>query len=136
MMKKFTSDNQKIGEIGENIACKFLMKQGFVIKEKNYTKRYGEIDIISEKKNVLHFIEVKSVSKDLNNKAEKETFNNYQPEDNLHSWKLKRLSRVIQSYLLRINVSDNQEWQFDVIIVFLDTAKKLARVKFIENIIL
>ncbi|MBI4691919.1 MAG: YraN family protein [Candidatus Terrybacteria bacterium] len=42
------TDKQKIGEIGENTACKFLMKQGFIIKDRNYRKKWGEIDIIAQ----------------------------------------------------------------------------------------
>ena len=38
MPKVFTSETQKIGEIGEKIAEKFLMKHGFSILDRNYTK--------------------------------------------------------------------------------------------------
>ncbi|MCG2694717.1 YraN family protein, partial [Candidatus Parcubacteria bacterium] len=48
----------------------------------------------------------------------------YRPEDNLHPWKLKRLSRVLQSYLLNKNISEDQEWKFDVITVYLDIPNK------------
>ena len=61
MPKVFTSEKQKIGEIGENVAAKFLMKHGFAILDRNYTKKWGEIDIVAEKDNLLHFVEVKSV---------------------------------------------------------------------------
>ena len=60
-MKHFTSDTQKTGEIGENVAVKFLMKHGFAILDRNYTKKWGEIDIVAEKDSKLHFVEVKSV---------------------------------------------------------------------------
>ena len=62
MPKVFTSKKQKIGEIGENIACKFLVKQGFSILDRNYTKKWGELDIVARKYDKLYFIEVKSVS--------------------------------------------------------------------------
>ena len=61
-MKIFTSKSQKIGEIGEDIAEKFLMKSGFTIVERNYTRKWGEIDIIAKKRGVVCFFEVKSVS--------------------------------------------------------------------------
>jgi Holliday junction resolvase-like predicted endonuclease len=41
MPKVFMSEKQKIGEIGENIACKFLMKHNLKILDKNYTKKMG-----------------------------------------------------------------------------------------------
>jgi putative endonuclease len=59
MPKIFTSKTQIIGEIGENIAVKFLMKHNFQILERNYTKKWGEIDIVGKKLGKLHFIEVK-----------------------------------------------------------------------------
>ena len=51
-------------EIGENIAVRFLVKHNFSILERNYTKKWGEIDIIAEKSSKLYFIEVKSVTRE------------------------------------------------------------------------
>ncbi len=58
-MKVFTSDKQKIGEIGEAVVCTFLMKHGHEILERNYTKKWGEIDIVTRVTNMpdnIHFI--------------------------------------------------------------------------------
>lgn len=135
MPKVFTSKTQKIGEIGENIAVKFLVKQGFAILERNYTKKWGEIDIIAKKDSKIYFIEVKSVSRNLINVSQ-ETLDRYKPEDNMHAWKLKRMSRTIQTYLLAHKEYDDYEWQVDLITVFLDLIDKKAKVKRIEDIIL
>ena len=35
MPKTFTSETQKTGELGENIAVKFLMKHGFLVLDRN-----------------------------------------------------------------------------------------------------
>ncbi len=126
---------QKIGKTGEDIACKFLARRGFSIIERNYWKKWGELDIIVEKDNIIHFVEVKTVSREnLNNIL----VNNdeYRPEDNIHKWKLKRLSRTIQTYLFEKNMSEESKWQFDVVVVFLDTKRKTAKVRFLENIII
>jgi len=48
------------GNIAEERACSFLYDNGFIIIEQNFYSRFGEIDIIATKDNVLHFIEVKS----------------------------------------------------------------------------
>ena len=136
MPKVFTSETQKIGEIGENIAVKFLVKQNFNILDRNYTKKWGEIDIVAEKADKIYFIEVKSVSRlDLNNVSQ-ETLDQYKPEDNMHPWKLKRMSRTIQTYLLSENVPEEKEWQVDLLVVFLDIKNKKARVKVVKDIIL
>ena len=124
---------RKIGDVGENIACKFLVKRDFEIIEQNYSKKWGEIDIIAKKTNKLHFIEVKSVS---HLPVSYET-DNYNPEDNLHPWKLQRLSRVIQTYLLGYKgVTHETDWQFDVAVVYLNIKSLQAKVNYMEDIIL
>ena len=47
---------------GEDEACKFLIKKGFKILERNFRKGYGEIDIIALDDKTLVFIEVKTRS--------------------------------------------------------------------------
>jgi putative endonuclease len=136
MPKVFTSQTQKIGEIGENIAAKFLVKHGFSILGRNYTKKWGEIDIIAEKNTKIYFIEVKSVSRETISMVTQETLDQYHPEDNMHPWKLKRLSRTIQTYLLSKKVPDEKEWQFDLLVVFMDMNNKKAKIKVVSDIIL
>ena len=48
------------GNIAEDKACDFLYEKGFFVIERNFYSRFGEIDIIASKDEVLHFIEVKS----------------------------------------------------------------------------
>ena len=48
------------GSIAEQKACDFLFDNGYTIIERNFYSRFGEIDIIATKDEVLHFIEVKS----------------------------------------------------------------------------
>src|SRR5258706_3934112 len=143
MPKVFTSETQKTGEIGENIAVKFLVKHGFLVVERNYTKKWGEIDIIAEKANKIYFIEVKSVNtpsafgiSPLARGRTKEGVDQYHPEDNMHPWKLKRLSRTIQTYLLSKKIAEEKEWQVDLLVVFLDLKNKKSRVKVVSDIIL
>jgi putative endonuclease len=136
MPKVFTSETQKVGEIGENIATKFLVKYSFSILDRNYTKKWGEIDIIAEKANKLYFIEVKSVSRETLNDVTHETLDQYHPEDNMHPWKLKRMARTIQTYLLSKKISEKKEWQVDLLVVFLDIKNKKAKIKVVSDIIL
>ena len=137
----------KIGALGEDIACRFLKEKEFKIIERNYRKKWGEIDIVAEKENslprqnggvVLHFVEVKSVSREiLDSDVIRETsFKEYRPEDMVHPWKVKRMQRVIQSYLLEKNISEDREWQFDILAVIIDQNKKISKVRFTEDMIL
>ncbi|HIC11924.1 MAG TPA: YraN family protein [Sulfurimonas sp.] len=48
------------GNIAEDKACVFLYENGYEIVERNFYSRFGEIDVIVTKENVLHFVEVKS----------------------------------------------------------------------------
>jgi Holliday junction resolvase-like predicted endonuclease len=74
-MKIFTSKNQKIGLLGEKYAEMFLVKHGFSIIDRNFSTRFGEIDIVAVKDNSYHFIEVKTitVSHETNLNSDKDT---------------------------------------------------------------
>ncbi len=127
-MKKFSSETQRKGEMGESIACKYLLKGGFEILERNYTRKWGEIDIIACKQGILHFIEVKSVTR--------ENFDGnlaIRPEDQMHAWKQKKLARTIELYVNEHSIGD---WQFDVACIYMNVIQRKARVKLLENIIL
>ncbi len=141
MPKVFTSEKQKIGETGEKVAAQFLMKQGFSIIETNYTKKWGEIDIVAEIDGCIHFVEVKSVTcrilPKITRETEEEEGNDaYRPEDNMHPWKLKRLSRTIQTYLVSNKVPEETRWQVDLAVVYLQMESRQARVKILPNIII
>ena len=119
------TEKRKLGDIGENIACDFLEKRGFEIIERNYLRKWGEIDIVTRKSNLIHFIEVKSVTHGTSE---------YRPEDNMHPWKLKRLSRAMQTYLLDRKL--DCDWQLDLVTVKIDQQNRKARVEIIENVII
>jgi putative endonuclease len=122
------------GNIGEDIACKFLMKKGFTIMDRNYLKKWGEIDIVAKKRNIFHFIEVKSVEvKDSNDNV---SSNSFRPEENVHVLKQRRLRRVIQTYLLERGQGLDVEFFFHVVVVRMNTETRRAKVSLIENVIL
>jgi putative endonuclease len=135
MPKVFTSKTQKVGEIGENIAVKFLMKHGFSILDRNYTKKWCEIDIVVEKSGKLHFLEVKSVSRLTLDNVAHET-SDYRPEENMHPYKMQRMARTIQTYLLNKKIKEEKEWQVDLLVVYLDLNNKKAKIKEIKDIVL
>lgn len=124
-MKRFTSKTQKIGEIGEDIAVKFLMKQGFSILERNYTKKQGEIDIIGKKDKKLVFFEVKSVT--CENIVSRETF--ITPYDNLTPQKIDKLKRTVSAYLVENRVPHETEVDMMLCAVWIDINSKQAKVE-------
>jgi putative endonuclease len=132
------TEKRKTGNLGEDLACRFLIKHGFDIIERNYLKKCGEIDIIAKNNDIIHFIEVKSISCETiqNVSGETNIDSNYRPEDNLHPWKLERLAKTIQIYLAEKCVSNETSWIFDVITVYIDKKRLISKVSMLENIIL
>ncbi len=126
------SENRKIGDIGEEAACKYLTNKGYVLIARNYWKPWGEIDIVAEKGNTLVFVEVKSVTREPLSRGEQKV----RPEENFHPAKLKRLHRAIQTYLIENKVPESKPWQIDLACVYLDFSTKKARVELLENIVL
>jgi putative endonuclease len=114
------TEKRKLGDIGENITCDYLKRHGFEILDRNYLRKWGELDIVAKKKNI----------KDVNHVT-----SGYRPEDNVHPQKLKRLSRAIQTYILERRL-DNMDWQLDIAIVRIDQTNRKARVEILENIII
>jgi putative endonuclease len=141
-MKNIT-EKRKTGNLGEDLACRFLTKQGFNVIERNYLKKCGEIDIIANNKGILHFIEVKAVSCETIPSVSgaclaRETSKNegFRPEDNVHPWKLQRLAKTVQIYLTEKNVPHETNWQFDVVTVYIDKKRLVSKVSIIENVAL
>jgi putative endonuclease len=51
--------NRLSGAWGEELALRYLMQRGYVLIERNYRTRYGELDLILRQGNTLVFVEVK-----------------------------------------------------------------------------
>lgn len=128
------SNHIETGKIGEEIAVRFLAKQGFLVIERNYRKKWGEIDVIAKKGEKIYFVEVKSVSREnLSSDVKLESqYDVYQAEDNLHPRKLERLRRVVETYCMEKNIEE--DFQMDAIIVKINEKNKIAKIKRIENI--
>lgn len=127
----------RVGKVGEEVVAKFLVQNGFEIRDRNYSKKWGELDIVAVKDKKLHFVEVKTVSWDSMGEGSGERINQYRPEDNMHPQKLKRLARIVETYLAqKKKVAGTSEWQFDLAAVFLDMGERNARVKMLWDLIL
>lgn len=120
-------NNNDIGRLGEDLACRYLENKGFHVKTRNYRRIFGELDIVAEKKSKIHFVEVKALE------GENTLF---KPEDAVNYRKQIRLKRAIKGFLREFHVSDETEWVFDIIAVLINTEKKTAKVRFLENMIL
>lgn len=128
-------EKNKIGAYGEEIAAGYLKNKGYKILDKNYLKKWGEIDIVARETNKIRFVEVKTVSyetkTELNNAISRGT---WRPEENVHFHKIQRLNRAIESW-----ISENDckfDWEIDIVAVRVVPREKYATVKYIKNIIL
>lgn len=59
-MKQQENHRQTLGKLGETIASEYLVDHGYTLIERNFKARYGEIDLIVSKNNILVFVEVKT----------------------------------------------------------------------------
>jgi putative endonuclease len=125
-------DSHSKGIIGENHACSFIQKEGFIVIERNYRKKWGEIDIIAQKEGQLHFFEVKSLrvtSLDAIDRV-------YRPEENVHGLKVRNIRRMIETYLFEKNAGVEQSFSFHVLCVFCEMGTGEVSVKWIQDVIL
>ena len=124
-------NTKETGDLGETIACQFLMKKGFSIIERNYRKKWGEIDIIAQKAGVVRFIEVKSAVYKNTDVFSRET-EWYRPEEQVSLLKIKKIARTAETYMAEKEL--DQDRQIDVIAVFLNYQTRKAHCRLYENV--
>jgi len=121
-----------IGNMGEDVACVFLKKKGFSIIGRNYSRPWGEIDIIAKKDGCIRFIEVKSVVRETLPDVSRES-SGYRPEEQVHPTKLRKIARTAETYMAGESLVG--DFQIDVVAVFLDVRRKKARCRLLENVL-
>ena len=122
---------KEVGRIGESVAAEFLQRKGFVILDRNYRKPWGEIDIIAEKRGIVRFVEVKTLSRESIPDVTRE-ISDYRPEEQVHPLKLRKIARTAEMYMNAKN--DNREYQIDVVGVFLNVNTRKARCRLFEQV--
>lgn len=128
-----TTIAQKTGKLGEDLAVKWLLDNGHTILDRNIRTNHGEIDLVSEQEGITHFIEVKSAKCSITQSGEGYTasVSSIRPEENMTRHKLGKLLSTIEMYLEERSVG---EWQVDLVAVYVDEDKKLAKCEFFENV--
>lgn len=126
-----SSSKREVGQLGEDIAAKYLEGKGFLILERNYRKPWGELDLIAKKNGNLRFIEVKAASREAGSVTTGGS--EYRLEEKVHPQKLKRMYRAIETYLAEKDIQD--EWSVDVVTVLIDHDQRRAQCELIENVL-
>lgn len=93
------------GKFGEESAEKYLCENGYLILERNFRSRFGEIDIIAKDFSQVVFVEVKTRTQEKFGVA----------LEAITHHKLRKLIKTAQFYILKHKISD---YRFDAIEVF------------------
>lgn len=95
-------DNSSVGKKGEDFCALQYEKEGYSIVSRNYHSRYGEIDVIAQKNDVIAFVEVKTRSENQLLEA----------KDSVTLSKQKKIVLTALSYLEKTGVK--KTYRFDV----------------------
>ncbi|OFI07711.1 hypothetical protein CLOACE_00590 [Clostridium acetireducens DSM 10703] len=118
-MHKF---NKYVGNFGENLAENYLKKCGYIILDRNFKCKIGEIDIIALDKDYITFIEVKS------------RYSLYygHPCECIKYNKIKKIYKTAQFYILKKKLFKNK-FRFDVIEIILNKNTDNYSINLIKN---
>ncbi len=105
---KILSTNKAKGNFGENLASKYLIKNNYLIIERNFRNKIGEVDIIANKEDTIVFIEVKARS----------SLRYGYPYEAVNKRKQQKLKMLAVSYVKMRNLEEKQI-RFDIIEVYL-----------------
>lgn len=102
------ADHNDLGKIAEDLAAEYLVKNGYKILVRNFRYQKAEIDIISEKENLIIVTEVKARSTDFF----------ILPQEAVTKGKIKLIVTAANHFMEEFN--KNQEVRFDIISVLPD----------------
>lgn len=113
-------NNRKFGDAGEDLACRYLERQGYEILERNkHYSRFCEIDIIAKDKNTVVFVEVKTRKTD--------SFGS--PLEAITASKYANIKKGVLSYLAENKVKN---YRIDVVGITLKPEIKIEHLKNIQ----
>lgn len=123
---------KEVGNLGESVAAEYLRRYGFTIRDKNIVKKTGELDLVAQKGDTLHFVEVKTVLAE-EFPDEHGARDDYDPSLNLHESKIRKVARTGEWYVLESKWEG--EWQVDGVLIWLRRRDGLARVRYLPQIV-
>lgn len=116
------SFNKDIGSLGEDIAESYLRQIGYIVLDRNFRCRVGEIDIIGKDGDYICFIEVKTrYGKIYGNPCESVTYS-----------KRRRIYRTAEAYIMRKKLF-KFNFRFDVIEIILNNYNNTPSIKLIKD---
>jgi len=109
---------KKLGQQGEKIVENYLCKKGYLLLERNFLKRSGEIDLIVKDKDEIVFIEVKT--------RKSQTYG--RPEEAVGPSKIRKIVKTANQWL-SINKKLDTPWRIDIIALELNKTINITHLK-------
>lgn len=119
-----TNTRHTLGQRGEQYAAEYLSDHGYTIRARNWRCPVGEIDLVTEKDEVLIFVEVRTRRGDRLGT----------PEESITPAKRAKLIAAAQTYLDEHSQTD-RDWRIDVVAIEIGTHGEVKRCALIENAI-
>ena len=116
-------DNWVKGLVGQKAAIEFLQKDGFRILATNFRSRFGEIDIVTEKDDIVVFVEVKTKTGD--------AFG--EPWEMVNQHKLGQIRMMGEVFLTKNGLND-RSCRIDVIGVWLNRDSEVTKLEHWDNV--
>jgi len=88
----------KVGKAGEKFAAQFLLEHTYQIITTNFRTKFGEIDIIAKKNDIIYFVEVKTRIGILKGK----------PYEAVNKRKIQHLKYASEIYILKNNLKNHK----------------------------
>jgi len=117
-----TKERITLGRRGEDLATQHLKKNGYIILERNYKLRSGEIDIVAKENNTISFIEVKT----------RGSLEFGSPFASVTTSKQRQIMRTALHYI-KVNDLFDYEVRFDVVSVLKNPKTNTARIELIKD---
>lgn len=98
-------NKRSIGSQFEQVAANYITEQGYLLLDKNFRCKVGEIDIIAKDHNYLVFVEVKY----------RKNICQGQPREAVDYFKQKKICSTALYYLMKKKISVDTPIRFDVV---------------------
>ncbi|PYR50854.1 MAG: YraN family protein [Acidobacteria bacterium] len=113
---------QRLGRIGEDLACGELERRGYAILARRYRRRAGELDIVARDGRTVVFVEVKT----------REGLEFGAGVEAVTSMKRRRMMRVAQDFVVRHHLGDCP-CRFDVVSIDMGAGCREPAIEVFQN---
>ncbi len=133
---------KELGNLGEKLACEYLVEKGFVILGRNWEINWGEIDIIARKKSPfwrffsraprpIHFVEVKALKSQAN--LHPKLIQGWFPEQHADYHKQRKIKQLAEIWLKKQRYPQDFPYQIDIIGVLINEETRYSDIEYFPN---